>query len=232
LAVLVCFRCPTQRLLPQLHQLVYNLRRRDATRMSEAERAACSLGFLGAASATSSGSGGSAAAQEAVLVLAPSTCGARLLQRLHDQRLNGEPLLQAAMQRLLWHVNQVLFNQLTMWCVGAGDGCWVGRVRGVVECATAAVLPAQPAAAPCHLAAAAVLWRAAGWRTGCWWTTAPSFSYGHATRRLVSRGARPHPHPPRPRQRTPRPLPPPQQQQQGMARSWRRRLVACVAPRS
>eukprot|EP00775_Hariotina_reticulata_P005315 gene5317-5550_t len=43
--------------------------------------------------------------------------GAKLLAVLHARRLNGQPLLQTCVQRLLWHVNQVLFNQLTMWMV-------------------------------------------------------------------------------------------------------------------
>jgi hypothetical protein len=51
------------------------------------------------------------------LVLMAPTCGAKLLHWLHERRLNGEPMLQACVQRLLWHVNQVVFNQLSMWCV-------------------------------------------------------------------------------------------------------------------
>jgi hypothetical protein len=86
-------------LLPQLHQLTYNLRRR---------RLPASNGGAAAARAA-------AAPAEEVLEVPPEARGAKLLCTLHGHRLNGQPLLQACLQRLLWHVNQVLFNQLTMW---------------------------------------------------------------------------------------------------------------------
>jgi hypothetical protein len=88
-----------QMLLPQLHQLAYELRRRKLP-----------VSDGGAAAAT-------AAPAEDVLEVPPEARGAKLLCTLHGHRLNGQPLLQACLQRLLWHVNQVLFNQLTMWWV-------------------------------------------------------------------------------------------------------------------
>jgi len=70
----------------------------------------------------SSSDGGAAAVEVAAvgagwgsLVAPPGAQGAKLLAVLHARRLNGQPLLQTCIQRLLWHVNQVLFNQLTMW---------------------------------------------------------------------------------------------------------------------
>jgi hypothetical protein len=87
-------------LLPQLHQLAYDLRRR---------RLPASDGGAAAAAMAA------AAPTEEVLEVPPEARGAKLLSTLHGHRLNGQPLLQACLQRLLWHVNQVLFNQLTMW---------------------------------------------------------------------------------------------------------------------
>ncbi|KAF8058112.1 GCP4 [Scenedesmus sp. PABB004] len=89
-----------QMLLPQLHQLAYDLRRRAPHAVGGGDAAAAACGGAGV-----------------LLVAPPEARGARLLATLHAHRLNGQPLLQACLQRLLWHVNQVLFNQLTMWMV-------------------------------------------------------------------------------------------------------------------
>lgn len=87
-----------QMLLPQLHQLAYDLRRRRISVSS------CD---------DSTASSGLDVFQPLEVPL--EARGAKLLSTLHGHRLNGQPLLQACLQRLLWHVNQVLFNQLTMW---------------------------------------------------------------------------------------------------------------------
>lgn len=112
-----------QMLLPQLHQLVYDIRRRAQPAMSSTVQQAPAA----AADADSppSSSSGARDVNEApdspkvvsgdTLVVPPEARGAKLLATLHAHRLNGQPLLQACLQRLLWHVNQVLFNQLTMW---------------------------------------------------------------------------------------------------------------------
>ncbi|WIA33536.1 hypothetical protein OEZ86_006660 [Tetradesmus obliquus] len=93
-----------QMLLPQLHQLAYDLRRR---RLPASEGGAAPAAAAAAA----------AAPAEEGLQVPREARGAKLLCTLHSHRLNGQPLLQACLQRLLWHVNQVLFNQLTMWMV-------------------------------------------------------------------------------------------------------------------
>lgn len=41
--------------------------------------------------------------------------GAALLRVLTAAATNGQPLLQACMERLLWHCRQVQFQQLTAW---------------------------------------------------------------------------------------------------------------------
>ena len=43
--------------------------------------------------------------------------GAALLGLLQAAVRCGVPVVQSCMQRLLWHCNQVLFKQLTSWCV-------------------------------------------------------------------------------------------------------------------
>lgn len=103
-------------LLPQLHQLVYDLRRRsprtlDSYSTSTAQSKSSGSTAQGADAAVR----GAAVVTEEPLVLPPEACGAKLLATLHAHRLNGQPVLQACLQRLLWHANQVLFNQLTMW---------------------------------------------------------------------------------------------------------------------
>lgn len=58
------------------------------------------------------------------LVVQAQFCGARLLQWLQDRKAHGEPLLRLCTQRLMWHVYQVVFNQLTTWwvvCAGASE---------------------------------------------------------------------------------------------------------------
>lgn len=49
------------------------------------------------------------------LVLEAKFCGAQLLQWLHERRAHGEQLLRTVTLRLMWHVHQVFFNQLTHW---------------------------------------------------------------------------------------------------------------------
>lgn len=101
-----------QMLLPQLHQIVYDLRRRapksdSVSRRQSEDTAACAVDYDSAS--------GSTAISSENLIIPPEARGAKLLATLHAHRLNGQPLLQACLQRLLWHVNQVVFNQLTMW---------------------------------------------------------------------------------------------------------------------
>ena len=58
---------------------------------------------------------------------APGFKGSFLLDLLHERARCGVPLLQACMQRLLWHCNTVLYNQLSSWwggARGASVGCW------------------------------------------------------------------------------------------------------------
>jgi hypothetical protein len=116
-----------QMLLPQLHELAYELRRR---------RLPVSEG--GAAAATA------AAPAEDVLEVPPEARGAKLLCTLHGHRLNGQPLLQACLQRLLWHVNQVLFNQLTMWWVPCmSDTFGSGLASFLLACCKLCLHPVQ-----------------------------------------------------------------------------------------
>jgi hypothetical protein len=49
------------------------------------------------------------------LVMEPKFCGAQLLQWLHERKAHGEQLLRTVTLRLMWHVHQVFFNQLTHW---------------------------------------------------------------------------------------------------------------------
>ena len=41
--------------------------------------------------------------------------GSELLALLHTRARGGAPMLQSCMQRLLWHCNQVLLQQLSSW---------------------------------------------------------------------------------------------------------------------
>jgi hypothetical protein len=102
----MCCKC-LQTLLPELHQLTYDLRRRST--FSSSNRHSSADGGAAAVEVAAVGAGWGS------LVAPPGAQGAKLLAVLHARRLNGQPLLQTCIQRLLWHVNQVLFNQLTMW---------------------------------------------------------------------------------------------------------------------
>jgi len=101
-----------QRLLTHMHFLVYELRRREKLNLTP----------NGSSSSSGGGALDSVPPAAAELVVLPHTCGARLLHWLHDRKAHGEPLLQSCTQRLLWHVHQVMFNQLAMWYV-AGRSC-------------------------------------------------------------------------------------------------------------
>jgi hypothetical protein len=48
------------------------------------------------------------------------------LQALHRHSQNGSPGLQACFQQLVWHCNQVLYQQLTAWCGGGGGSTSAG----------------------------------------------------------------------------------------------------------
>lgn len=88
---------------------MYELRRRDPS----------SLGPTLAAAATATGAASCFAPvtphSTDGLVVLPHTCGGPLLHWLSERKSNGEPVLRVCTQRLMWHVNQVLFNQLTLW---------------------------------------------------------------------------------------------------------------------
>lgn len=81
-----------QTLLPQLHMFAHDLRRRP---QADALVPVAPHGD--------------------VLTAPQAARGAALLRLLALRRHNGQPLLQACLQRIEWHVNQVLCNQLTMW---------------------------------------------------------------------------------------------------------------------
>jgi hypothetical protein len=100
-----CARPPParpQQLLPQLHQLVWELRRPVPARRAAAAAADESAAAEDAPAAA-------AAAEPSV------PRGAELLRALQRHALNGQPALQAVFQRLQWHCHQVLFQQLTAW---------------------------------------------------------------------------------------------------------------------
>jgi hypothetical protein len=114
-----------QRLLSHLHYLVYELRRKSShTLQAEGSSGGSTSGYdskyLGLGALDSEG------LQGAGLIMAPRFCGAQLLQWLHDRKGHGEQLLRTVTLRLMWHVHQVFFNQLTHW--------WVGQ-EGVGGCA-------------------------------------------------------------------------------------------------
>jgi hypothetical protein len=127
-----------QRLLVHVHYMVYQLRRRTPLTLAEEEAAAAAAGAAGSSS-TAAGPpgydhtypglgvldgtesvsaddlGGTAGVQTQGLVVRAQYYGARLLHWLHERKAHGDQLLRACTQRLMWHVNQVFFNQLTLW---------------------------------------------------------------------------------------------------------------------
>lgn len=97
-----------QQLLPQLHQLAWELRRPPLPLASSAATETDPLNpGLPSPSAD-------AARQEHPASAQPLR-GAELLRTLQRHALNGQPALQAVFQRLQWHCHQVLFQQLTAW---------------------------------------------------------------------------------------------------------------------
>lgn len=119
---------PRQRLLVHVHYMVHTLRRRDPLQLAEEEAAGAAasssssraaaappgyehtypgLGVLEGVSSEGVAPGG--------LVVRAQFCGARLLHWLHERKAHGDQLLRACTQRLMWHVHQVFFNQLTLW---------------------------------------------------------------------------------------------------------------------
>ena len=96
---------PVQVLLPQLHQLVLEAQGTPAPKHPPAT------------TSTSSSAAGAQAAKGAAGTAegAGPLTGAALLRALHARSRCGVPLLQACMQRLLWHCNQVLYKQLSSW---------------------------------------------------------------------------------------------------------------------
>jgi hypothetical protein len=125
---------PMQQLLPQLHQLAWELRRPAGGDVT------CSSGDAVA-------DGGAAAGEPDGAASAPASApaalrGAELLRALQRRALNGQPALQAVFQRLQWHCHQVLFQQLTAWWV-AGGGAHTGIAAW--RACFAGLQPLQPA---------------------------------------------------------------------------------------
>ncbi|KAF6261046.1 gamma-tubulin complex component protein [Scenedesmus sp. NREL 46B-D3] len=87
----------------QLHQLAFELRRRKLP---------VSDGGAAAAAAAAGAPAGE------VLEVPPEARGAKAAVHAAWPQAEWPALLQACLQRLLWHVNQVLFNQLTMMVHG------------------------------------------------------------------------------------------------------------------
>lgn len=111
-----------QRLLVHVHYMVYELRRRSPIQLTldsdgggTTSPSGYDTSYAGLGALDSEG------VQPSGLVVKAQYCGARLLQWLHDRKAHGEPLLRTCTQRLMWHVYQIFFNQLTTWCV-SGTG--------------------------------------------------------------------------------------------------------------
>jgi hypothetical protein len=102
-----------QRLLVHVHYMVFELRRRNKINLQPAEQ-----------DDTDSFENSSG------MVAQKQFCGARLLQWLQERKAHGEPLLRLCTQRLMWHVYQVFFNQLTTWWVGHSVLKLVGCLEG------------------------------------------------------------------------------------------------------
>ncbi|KAI8466120.1 MAG: gamma tubulin interacting protein [Monoraphidium minutum] len=106
---------PMQQLLPQLHQLVWELRRSAdgaAGAGDEGPTSSADADGSGSAARDSPGRAGSEGPAGGGLLR-----GAELLRTLQRHALNGQPALQAVFQRLQWHCHQVLFQQLAAWMV-------------------------------------------------------------------------------------------------------------------
>jgi hypothetical protein len=113
-----------QRLLVHVHYMVYELRRRNPMQLTldpngggTTSPSGYDTSYAGLGALDSEG------VQHSGLVVKAQHCGARLLQWLHDRKAHGEPLLRTCTQRLMWHVYQIFFNQLTTWCVFQAQQC-------------------------------------------------------------------------------------------------------------